>query len=152
VAAHAADLLFPGNVLPYPHGGLIGRVLNLRSFTGIRRRLLLESSAVDIVLHGNEQFDVLGGMTVVNTPGHTAGSISLYFPAHKLLMVGDALNKKNGVLRLPLKTAVTRLPEAATSIRTMAALDVEILCFGHGRPVTKGARAALQSLVDRLPR
>lgn len=39
-----------------------------------------------------------GGMKVVYSPGHTIGHICLYFARSRLLVAGDALSCKDGVL------------------------------------------------------
>lgn len=150
VAAHRKDVNIPDGIVPYPAGNYVGRLLKSPVFSPLRRRLVLDTSEVDIQLEGGEAFDVLGGLRVIPTPGHTAGSISLYAPAHRLLMVADALNKRRDVLRMPLRTVSTDLKEAAASIGRMAELDVDILCVGHGRPIMHDANAALQALVTKL--
>ena len=150
VAAHRADVNIPDGIIPYPAGDHLGRILKSRVFSPLRRHLVLDESAVDIKMEGGEVFDLLGGMRVVPTPGHTAGSISLYAPAHKLLIAGDAVNKRGDVLRMPLKTVSTDLKEAAASIRRMAELEVEILCVGHGRPLMRNAGASLRVLAAKL--
>jgi len=150
MAAHWADLFIPEGQIPYPAGGYVGTILRSPLLQPLKRRLVLDKGEVNVRLEGGEVFDVLGGLQVIPTPGHTAGSISLYAPAHKLLMVADALNKRRDVLRMPLKTVSTNLKDAVASIRTMAALDVEILCVGHGRPIMHNANANLRALVTKL--
>ena len=92
---------------------------------------------------------VLGGLQVIATPGHTAGSISLYAPQRKLLFVADAINKRHG-LRLPFKTATTDISQAIASIEKMSQLDVETICFGHGRPITEDANGRLKGLLEKV--
>ena len=150
VAAHRADVNIPEGIFPYPAGDYLGKVLKASVFSPLKRRLVLDERQIDISLEGGEVFDILGGLKVIPTPGHTAGSISLHAPAHKLLIAGDALNKRGDVLRMPLKTVNTDIEVAAASIRKMAELDVEILCVGHGRPIMRNARTNLRALVSRL--
>jgi len=66
---------------------------------------------------------------VILTPGHSPGSISLYWPEKKTLFTGDVVFSQSiGRTDLPggsgkqLKESITRLAE----------LDVEVLCPGHG--------------------
>jgi len=150
VAAHWADLFMPDGQIPYPAGGYVGMALRSPLLRPLKRRLVLDKSEVNVRLEGGEVFDVLGGLQVVPTPGHTAGSISLYSASHRLLIVADAVNKRGDVLRMPLKTVSTNLKDAAASIRKMAALDVGILCSGHGRPIMHDANANLKTLVAKL--
>jgi glyoxylase-like metal-dependent hydrolase (beta-lactamase superfamily II) len=150
VAAHRKDVFIEGDVVPYPYGDYLGKILKSPVFTPLRRRLVLNRESVDMVLEGGETLGCLGGLQVVPTPGHTPGSISLYSAEYRLLMVGDALNKRRDVVRMPLRTVSTDLKEAANSIRRMAALDVEILCTGHGHPIMHDAGATLKLAVERL--
>ena len=59
--------------------------------------------AVDLTL---EDGDVLDGMRVVHSPGHTPGSISIHLPRRGLLIVGDALEHRRG--RLGFHPATSR--------------------------------------------
>jgi hydroxyacylglutathione hydrolase len=63
------------------------------------------------------------------TPGHSPGSVCLYWPEKKTLFTGDVVFSQSiGRTDLPggsgkqLKESITRLAE----------LDVEVLCPGHG--------------------
>src|SRR5947209_4835738 len=42
-------------------------------------------------------------------------------------------------------------PESRRSIRKLAALEPVVVCFGHGRPLTKDAAAKLQAFAADLP-
>ena len=110
---------------------------------------MLEPGDVDIQLEGGEILKPLGGLRVVPTPGHTPGSICLYAPERKLLFVGDALQRRRKKLRLPAKMVSTDLVAAIASVKKMAELDLEIICFGHGRPLFEGVHGRLTALIER---
>lgn len=148
VAAHKADINDTEGQLPYP--GLIRRLLRIPPFSALRSVFLLNPSEVDIQLAGGEVLKPLGGLEVVHTPGHTPGSISLFSPQNKLLIVGDALNGRRGTLRLPPKMASTDLTQAIGSVKRIARLDVDVLCFGHGRPLTGDVHAKMQELIGKI--
>ncbi|MBN1644011.1 MAG: MBL fold metallo-hydrolase [Dehalococcoidales bacterium] len=150
VAAPKRDFVIDNGPVPYPAGNFLGRLFKTTAMSPLRRRFLLEAMDIDILLEGGEVFPVLGGLQVVPTPGHTAGSISLYAPQKKLLFVADALNKKHDVLRLPLRTATSNLDDTIASIEKMAKMDVEVICFGHGRPITENAKAKLMRLGEEF--
>ena len=77
------------------------------------------------------------GFEVIHTPGHTPGSVSLYWPREKALFTGDLVFKE-GLGRTDLPGGDGgRLKE---SVRRLAALDVEWLLPGHGE-VIAGAEA-----------
>ena len=150
VAAPKNDFVIDDSPVPYPAGNCIRKLLQVSALSHLRRRFVLESKDVDILLEGGEIFPILGGLQVIPTPGHTAGSISLYASRKKLLIVGDALKKKQGMLRLPLITLTSDIQQAVSSIRRMSELDVDIILFGHGRPVTENAKAGLLRLSERV--
>jgi glyoxylase-like metal-dependent hydrolase (beta-lactamase superfamily II) len=117
-------------------------------FSHLRRRLVLDN--VDMKLEDGEILDILGGLQVVHTPGHTAGSISLYFPAYKILIVGDALAKRRNVVFMPHRSVSSDFKQASASVRKMSNLDVKMLLFGHGRPITEDAQGSLRGLVEKI--
>lgn len=132
-----------------------------RKSTGLRSPLRLILSALhlsfssrfgdaDIKLSGGEVLRPLGGLEVIHTPGHTPGSISLYSPARRLIIVGDAIRNRRRALYLPPRMASTDLSQAADSVRKIAGFDFDTLCSGHGRPLLEDARAKVQALVDTL--
>jgi hypothetical protein len=42
-------------------------------------------------------------------------------------------------------------PEAAASFKRLAVLDSEVVCFGHGEPLTNGAATEMRAAAARLP-
>jgi hydroxyacylglutathione hydrolase len=84
-------------------------------------------------------------LQVFLTPGHSPGSICLYWPMHKALFTGDLVFKDGlGRTDLPGGDGI----KIKESIRRMAQLDVELLLSGHGDVVT-GARE-VKSNFERL--
>jgi glyoxylase-like metal-dependent hydrolase (beta-lactamase superfamily II) len=149
-ASSEIDFATINDILPYPSGNQLGKLLKVPILSPIRKRLILTGENIDIKLKGGEVFPVLGGLRVIPTPGHTAGSISLYAPREKMLFVADALNRRHNILRLPLKTATTDLNQTVASIEAMAQLDVQILCFGHGKPIAENVKKRLKSLLEKI--
>ncbi len=103
---------------------------------------------VDRILKDGDRFDLLGGTEVVHTPGHTAGSISLYLPAHGVLIVGDAMEARCGRLSGPMGIFTADMAQAHASIKRISSLDVETLCFSHFPPMRGGVRQALRRLAN----
>ena len=147
VAAHQAGITGTEGEPPYP--GSVRKLLRIPFFSSVSRRFVLQPEDIDIQLEDGEVLKPLGGLRVVYTPGHTPDSISLYSPEHKLLIVGDALVKRRRTLLLPSKMVSSNLTQAVDSVKKMAQLDFDILCFGHGRPVTEDARARVEALVEK---
>ncbi len=106
---------------------------------------------IDILLKGRETFDILGGLDIINTPGHTLGSISLYFGEKKLLIVGDALAKHKDRIDPPLPNMSADNSQALESIQKLANLDINTICFGHGRPINGHINEKLNLLIRRQP-
>jgi hydroxyacylglutathione hydrolase len=84
-------------------------------------------------------------LQVFLTPGHSPGSICLYWPVHKALFTGDLVFKDGlGRTDLPGGDGI----KIKESIRRMARLDVELLLSGHG-DVIAGAQA-VKSNFERI--
>ena len=147
VFIHRAGLANPDTDPSYPEG--LRRLLRIPFLHRVRRHFVLEPGDVDVQLKGGEVLKPLGGLRVVPTPGHTPGSICLYASEQKLLFVGDALQRRRKKLRLPAKMVSTDLVGAIASVKIMAELDLEIICFGHGRPLFKDAHGRLLVLIER---
>ncbi|MBA7665951.1 putative metallo-hydrolase YflN [subsurface metagenome] len=145
VAVHKADLSDSEDGLPYPK--IARKLLHIPPFSILRPLLYAKLDDIDIQLEGGEVFSPLGGLQVIHTPGHTPGSISLFSPQKKLLIVGDALNNRRQNLRLPPKFVSTDLTQAVDSVKRIAQLDFDILCFGHGKPLTQDAPTKVRHLI-----
>ena len=73
---------------------------------------------------GQETFQVL------STPGHSPGSICLYWPRQKVLFTGDVVFGGGGIGRTDLPGGDGR--QLKESIEKLTGLDVEYLLPGHG--------------------
>jgi glyoxylase-like metal-dependent hydrolase (beta-lactamase superfamily II) len=84
-------------------------------------------------------------MEVFLTPGHSPGSICLYWPSQKALFSGDLVFKE-GLGRTDLPGGDG--PKIKESIKRMSHLDVELLLSGHGE-IISGAQE-VKSNFDHL--
>ena len=109
-------------------------------------RLLVTSSLppVEVDREVGDGDAVGDGGIVVHLPGHTPGSIALLVPALGVLFTGDTLASYEGRV-IPGVFNVDGA-ELLRSIRTVARLDFEVACFGHGAPVVEGAGRAVRAL------
>lgn len=106
----------------------------------IRTRGFVESRdafKVDLWLTENTVID-LGGLrlTVLHTPGHTSGSISLYETHNRVLITGDTVlsgGHMGGIF------ASGSISDYLQSLEILAALPARILIPGHGPPSTDPA-------------
>jgi len=71
-------------------------------------------------------------LEVIHAPGHSPGSICLYWPASRALFTGDVIFRE-GLGRTDLPGGDGQ--QLKDSILRLAALDVEFLLPGHGAPV-----------------
>ncbi|MFC2020493.1 MBL fold metallo-hydrolase [Chloroflexota bacterium] len=139
----------------------IGGLVELKQLTSARvavhkadigkrgNRPYVKTESADIQVEGGEVLKPLGGLEVVHTPGHTQGCISLFSPRNKLLIVGDALRRRNKNLHLPLKLPYSDMNQAIESIKKLARLDFNVLCFGHGLPLVDDAQVKIRDLIER---
>jgi glyoxylase-like metal-dependent hydrolase (beta-lactamase superfamily II) len=77
----------------------------------------------------------LGRLDVYETPGHAPSHVSLFAPAHRLLIAGDHLL---GRLSLYFDFGWTPDPvaEFLSGLERVATLDARLCVSGHGRPFT----------------
>lgn len=80
----------------------------------------------------------VGPFRVIETPGHTAGHVSLLWEERGVLFTADAAANLTGVGPHP---AADDPAGARASFRRLAGLDFDAACFGHGRAIRTGARA-----------
>ena len=88
------------------------------------------------------------GLSVIGTPGHTAGHISLLDPVASVLIAGDALNGNNGAVAGPNPQFSEDHNEALATVEKMAGFEYETIYFGHGEPVLEGASALVAGLAE----
>jgi len=106
---------------------------------------ILTSATVQAVGDGDEVL----GLGVVNTPGHTAGSISLFDTETGILVAGDAINGDNGALTGANPSFSADMEAATASIGVLASLEPRIAAFGHGgAPIETEVTAQLAALAD----
>jgi hydroxyacylglutathione hydrolase len=84
--------------------------------------------------------DEVAGFTVIETPGHTPGHVSLWREHDRVLIVGDVLTNVNlttGLTGLhePLAFATPDPARNRESARRLAELRPALACFGHGPPL-----------------
>jgi glyoxylase-like metal-dependent hydrolase (beta-lactamase superfamily II) len=91
---------------------------------------------------GDEVFD----LQVIETPGHTAGHISVLDEVVGVLVAGDALNTADGRATGPNPQFSADMDTALASVAKLAAYSFETLLVGHGDPVTSGASAQVAAL------
>ena len=104
---------------------------------------------VDEHLYDGQVLPVLGGLHVVDTPGHTPGHLSFFAPSLGILFSGDSILSVKERL-VGSRGAVTWNQEKAdASVLKQLALKARIVCSGHGA-VVMGGWARLVQLAGGL--
>ena len=101
---------------------------------------------VDRTIDDGEELPYCGGITVIHTPGHTPGHVSLFLKRSRTLVTGDAMVAEDGRLQGPRAAATPDMDTALRSLRKLAPLDVDKAITYHGGVVRAGAKERLQEL------
>jgi glyoxylase-like metal-dependent hydrolase (beta-lactamase superfamily II) len=107
----------------------------------------LGSGGPQLVADDDNIFD----LRVIETPGHTVGHISILDEAAGILVVGDAMNRTNGVLSGSNPSFTADAAAANESVRKLAGFEFEVVLFGHSDPLLSGGSAEVQALANSLP-
>jgi glyoxylase-like metal-dependent hydrolase (beta-lactamase superfamily II) len=91
----------------------------------------------------------IGPLTVVRADGKSPGEVALHWPERRILIVGDAVvGDPPGRCKLLPEKVVDDPARLRESVRSLLALDFDILLPGDGAPILQNARARLENLVD----
>jgi len=98
--------------------------------------------------------DEVAGFEVLDTPGHSAGHIALWRAGDRTLICGDVFTNMDTITGIPglhePKPFFTPDPRTnRDSMRRLAALEPELVLFGHGRPLRDPAK--LRAFAAKLP-
>jgi glyoxylase-like metal-dependent hydrolase (beta-lactamase superfamily II) len=87
-------------------------------------------------------------LEIIHTPGHSPGSICIYWPSRKALFAGDVIFE-HGVGRTDLPGGSS--DQLKDSIRRLSSMDVELLLPGHGN-IIRGKKEVARnfSLVEQV--
>ncbi len=99
--------------------------------------------------HGEILPEALGGLHVLHTPGHAPGHLSFWHPGHRVLFCGDVLFNAPKLM-LPPTFLTYDMDENKRSILRLAALDPEIVCFGHGNPLKKDTAHTIRTFAQKM--
>jgi glyoxylase-like metal-dependent hydrolase (beta-lactamase superfamily II) len=124
--------------------------LNLVAAVADRLYALLPRHPVWVSQPVEDGDELPGGWIAVHTPGHTPGHAAYFHPLHRVLIAGDALRHSGGGrLHFPMHLYTEDPVANVRSIRKLAELEPEVICFGHG-PVLRDAAGALRKFAQSL--
>lgn len=93
--------------------------------------------------------DVVEGLRIIATPGHTPGHIAVLDPG-RILLTGDALNNVDATLTGPNPQFSSDMATALDSARLLGDFDYEVALFGHGEPIEQDASTRISELAATL--
>jgi glyoxylase-like metal-dependent hydrolase (beta-lactamase superfamily II) len=104
----------------------------------------VEGAPVEHFLSDGEELPVAGGLKAIHVPGHCAGQMAFLWRQHGgVLIAADACSN---IPRLGLSLGYEDLEEGRRSLRKLSALEFQVACFGHGKPILKDAALRFRSL------
>lgn len=108
----------------------------------------LDKQQINILREG-DILPILGGLKVLDTPGHTLDHISFFSPETKVAIIGDALATRGDKLTIspPLISADSQAAEA--SGRKLLELGIILFACGHGTPM-KDSDPTVAALKEQL--
>ncbi len=92
---------------------------------------------------------MLGGLHVLFTPGHSPGHLTFWQPEKRIAFIGDVLFHVMGI-RLPLGFLTVDMAENKRSVKRVAELDAQIVCFGHGDPVMQNTAQQIRDFARQI--
>lgn len=95
-----------------------------------------------------DEGDMVGGFTVLHTPGHTPGSICLLSDDNRVLISGDTVFCEGGFGRFDFPGGSRA--NMAHSLERLSGLHIEELYPGHGSPVYNGGRHHIEAAKELL--
>lgn len=126
----------PVSILPYPpyrtYPLQIGLNLDIAKHRPVE---------VDHFIH---EGDRVGPVQILFAPGHSPGHLAFYWSERRALIAGDAICTWPS-FRLGWKGFLLNRKQHQASLRRLAELDAEVLCVGHGDPLTSGAAARIRA-------
>lgn len=136
------------------HQGSLGAIVALapgaQVYAGAGDIPAMETVASPIAVGDGEQvFD----LEIIETPGHTAGHISVLDTIAGILVTGDALNgvaSGEGGVAGPDSGFSEDMTAATESVAKLAGFTYEVALFGHGPPVLVGASGMVNALATSL--
>ncbi|TMI08169.1 MBL fold metallo-hydrolase [Candidatus Bathyarchaeota archaeon] len=117
------------------YGKMVRKLTTLEYWTlKLFRIIKFQTAHVDLAADEESVLEEVGlDGSVVWTPGHTKGSVTLFLNQSSVAIVGDLLRSRRGRLTEPL--LMESIPQTEASIKRVVDLGPEIICPGHGKPL-----------------
>jgi len=126
--------------------GVGGKFFKIILFMLEKFAVKYESAMLDVAFDGNENNEIVKGFKIINTPGHSMGSLSYLCLTKGAVFTGDALTGVP-VPGLPMRLGCSDHGQALVSVKHISAFKFNTALFGHGIPVKDDAAAVVKSLL-----
>lgn len=143
VAIHAEDADFLAGKKPLPRPkGVAGSLFKAASvffkFTTFQPDVTLKEG------------DIVAGLRVIHTPGHTPGSIALIEQKRGLIFVGDTLRYSEGKVSGPPERFTLDAGQMRQSLKKISELEFDTMLSGHGEPLKPKASERVKEFYASL--
>lgn len=102
------------------------------------------------LIDGDVLKEVMGGLHVLSTPGHSPDHISFWQPDQKVLIIGDVIMRLFGRMRLPFALVTVDMDEDKRSIKKLTGYEAQVVCFGHGEPISRNTAEIIRSFARKV--
>ena len=144
ILAHPHDTkTHSNNVRSLRYRGLFG---SLGVPLPLIRRTVIDKSVAD-----GDEIPMFGGVEVIHTPGHTAGSVCYFLKSKGVLFSGDTIFSDGQRVSRSVPFPGYDAENYRQSLYRLAAMQFETLCGGHGDPLVQGASDRLRELLALRP-
>ena len=144
IVAHAADTS--------AHAGRESSLSYMRVFTSLPVPVpFLRRTPVARLVEDGEVLQVLGGIRVIHSPGHTPGSVCYLLEGRSLLFSGDTAFSDGRRISRSLPFFGSHTGDYRRSLDRLAQLEFDTMCGGHGEPLVGGASDKLRELLISRP-
>ena len=144
VAAHRSDTkLLKGNRKILAYIGQMGKV-------GAPLPFMRKAPVASLVDDG-DVLPIHGGMRVIHTPGHTAGSVCYLLEDQGVLFSGDTIFSDGQHLSRSVPFPGYDRERYIKSLKRLSDLSFEGVCGGHGDPLLSGGGEELRDLLRESP-
>ena len=117
-----------GNFDIFPNAEFFASEQEIKDFKNSKEAAILNPELAERFTKQLKPLKDFNGFKILNTPGHTRGSICIYYEKEKILFTGDTLFN-NGFGRTDLPTSDPDKMEA--TLKFVKNIDYKILCPGH---------------------
>ncbi len=140
-------------ILTHNHGDHVG---GLPEIIGVAPKATIHIGEADLGALGSIEAEAINdgdevfGLQIIGSPGHTPGHISVFDQEAGLLVAGDAINERDGLVLGPNPDFTSDMTQGNASVLRLAEREYETVVFGHGNPIETGGSDAVIALAQTL--